>query len=64
MKLFSKTLGPFISELGLEMFCYLFNVEKSIFNKKKDRLITIRNIFELYQTKIGPKLALLMLFVH
>ena len=30
---------------------------------KKDRLFTIRIIFGLYQLKIGPKLALLMLFV-
>ena len=47
------------------MFCYLINVEKiEFFFIKKDRLITIRIVFGFYQSKIGPKLALLMLFVH
>ena len=46
------------------MFRYLINVEKVAFFNKKDRLITIRIIFGLYQSKIGPKLALLMLCVH
>ena len=35
-----------------------------MFFNKKDRLITIRIIFGLYQSKIDPKLALLMLSVH
>ena len=52
-----------ISQFWFEMFCYLFNVEKIDFLNKKDRLITIRISFALYQSKIGRKLALLMLFV-
>ena len=41
------------------MFCYLIFVEEIEFFYKKDRLFTIRIIFD----KIGPNLALLMLFV-
>ena len=45
------------------MFCYLIIVEDIEFFYEKDRLFTIRIIFGLYQSKIGPILALLMLFV-
>ena len=53
-----------ISELWFEIFRYLINVEKIDFFYKKDWLITVRFIFGLYQFKIGPKRAPLMLFVH
>ena len=45
------------------MFGCLIIVEEIEFLYEKDRLFTIRNIFGLYQSKIGPKLDLLMLFV-
>ena len=44
------------------MFCYLIIVEEIDFFYEKDRLFTIGIIFGLYQSKIGPKLALLLLF--
>ena len=45
------------------MFFYLIILEEIEFSYKKGRLFTIRIIFGLYQSKIGPKLAQLMLFV-
>ena len=62
--LIRKPFGPIISEFWFEMFCYLINIKKIHFFNKKDRLITIRIVFGLYQAKIGPKLAPLMLFDH
>ena len=65
MELISKPIRPIIIEIWLELFCYLINVENmELFLKKKEQLITIRIIFGLYQSKIGSKLAPLMLFVR
>ena len=64
MELIRKPIGPIISELWIEMFCYLINLKKNEFFCKKDRLIKIRINVELHQSKIGPKLTLVMLFVH
>ena len=62
MELIRNPIRTIISEF-FEMFCYLIIVEEIKFFYNKDRLFTIRIIFELYQSKIGPKLSLLMLFV-
>ena len=40
-----KPIGPIISELWFDMFCYLINVEKIEFFNKKYRLITIQILF-------------------
>ena len=62
MELIKNPIGTIIGEF-FEMFCYLIIVEEIGFFYKKDRLFTNQIIFGLYQSKIGPKLALLMLFV-
>ena len=67
LELLRKAIGPITTELWIEMLCSLINIKKiEIFWilvwKKADWIQS--ELFLDFKSTIGPKLALLLLFVH
>ena len=61
--LLRKPLGPITSALLFEL-CSLIDLKNIDFFKKQNGLITIGIVFGLSVSNTGPKLALLLLFLH
>ena len=52
-----------LSLLSFDLISSVLYYYKVLFFQKKDRLITIRTLYGLQESKIGPKLSLLTLIV-